>query len=116
MKNLDKKKQFLELRSKGHSYRDISKVLKVSERALYFWTKELEPEIRFLRSIERENLLASLNLSEFHKFKIIGEELKKIESALKEKDYSCQPLTHLLRWKFNILQNTLIIQIRKQIL
>ena len=104
MKNLDKKKQFIELRSKGHSFKKISELLKITERSLYLWAKELEPEIKFLKSVERENLLASLNLTEFYKYKILGEELKKIEIALKEKDYSGQPLTHLLKWKFNILQ------------
>ncbi len=104
MKNLNKKKQFIELRSKGHSYREIAKTLKISERSLYFWSKEFEPEIKFLKSVERENLLASLNLTEFHKFKILGQELKKIETALQEKDYTAQPLTHLLKWKYNIMQ------------
>jgi|GEM_PF-1814819 transposase len=104
MKNLYKKKQFIELRSKGYSYREIAKTLKISERSLYFWSKEFEPEIKFLKSVERENLLASLNLTEFHKFKILGQELKKIETALQEKDYTAQPLTHLLKWKYNIIQ------------
>ena len=104
MKNLDKKKQFIELRSKGQSFEKISKILKVSPRTLFYWNKELEPEIIFLKSVERENLLASLNLTEFHKFKILGEELNKIETALKEKDYSAQPLTHLMKWKLDILK------------
>jgi transposase len=104
MENLSKKKKFIELRSKGYSFQKISGILKCSERTLYLWAKELEPEIKFLRSVERENLLASLNLTEFHKYKILGEELNKIENALKEKDYSSQPLTHLLKWKLNILQ------------
>ena len=104
MKTIDKKQRFLELRSKDYSFQKISKMINVSPRTLFYWSKILEPEIRFLKSVERQNLIASLNLSESNKIKIIGDELNKIETALKEKEYIGVPLKYLVKWKFDILK------------
>jgi transposase len=103
IKNKEKKKKFIELRSKGHSFQKISEMLDVSERSLYYWAKEFQDEIKFLKGVERENFLASLNLTDLCKFKMIAEEVQKIESAITKKDYSLMNLGNLLKWKFNFL-------------
>lgn len=103
MKDNNKKQDFIELRAKGFTYKKISQKLKVHIRTLFFWAKEFENEINFLKSAERENYLASLNLDENYMFKLIADELKKIDSALKGRDYKTFPPKYLIKWKIELL-------------
>lgn len=101
--NMEKKEKFVEMRAKGLTYRQIADTLEVSMRTLFFWAKEFENEIKFLNSVERENYLVKLELDSSRQYKIISEELKKIEDALKLKEYQNQPIAQLFRWKFRLL-------------
>jgi len=103
MNDINKRQEFVELRAKGNTYKKISERLKVPIRTLFYWAKEYQKEIRFMKSAEREHYLASLKLDDFCQYKIISEELKKIDSALKRKEYEMYPLKDLLRWKYRLL-------------
>jgi hypothetical protein len=56
-----------------------------------------------LRIVERENYLEKIKLDEMNRHKIASADLNKIEDALKNKEYTEQPLFELLRWKYRLL-------------
>lgn len=103
MKNLTKKKQFVQLRAKGYSMRRIADELKVTIRTLYNWYNEFKPEIKLLSSIEHETLLESLNFNESGRLKTLFNDLHNIESAIKGIDLSVQPPYDLFRWKYLVI-------------
>ena len=103
MKNFIKKKQFVQMRGKGISMRKISEELKIPLRTLYDWSKEFTFEIQFLKSVEREAFIESLNFHNSGRLNILFNELKKIDSAITRKEYEMQSLNLLMKWKFSII-------------
>jgi hypothetical protein len=103
MTNFNKKKQFVQLRSKGYSMRKIADELNVTIRTLYNWYNEFKFEIKLLSAIERETMLESMNFNESGRLKNLFNDLHKVESALSKKDFSLQPPYDLMKWKYSII-------------
>lgn len=84
----EKKEQFILLRAKGFSYRDIENKLGVSRTTLGNWASELEEEIATLKAIELEALYKQYYLTKEAKIEALGEILDRLREELLSRDLS----------------------------
>ena len=89
------KQQFVDLRSRGHSYEKIAGRLHVAKGTLTTWSKELSSEIAEAKGLQREALLESLRLHKEGRLKQIAGVLRKLENELKKRDFSDLPTWRL---------------------
>ena len=88
MAHEDHKTRFIELRAKGHSYTSIAKELSVSKGTLTAWNTELEAEIARARAVELEALQEEFFLLKEGRIRLIGEQLKAIQTEIGKRDLS----------------------------
>jgi len=84
MYDLEKTKQFIELRGKGNSLDTIAKTLSVSKSTLFEWSKKFEKEIDDLKKIELEEIKESLLLTKKSRLEYLSEVLKEVKTETKE--------------------------------
>ncbi len=88
MKDLDKQKDFICLRAKGKSFREISEKIGVSQRTLINCNNELKHEIANARAVELEALQDEFYMLKERRIQLFGEKLKKISEELESRDLS----------------------------
>ena len=84
----EQKSSFIHLRAKGNSYARIAKELGVSKGTLVNWNAELEAEIAQARSIELEALQEEYYLLKEGRIRLLGEQLKAIQTEIGKRDLS----------------------------
>jgi transposase-like protein len=84
----EQKQRFVILRAKGYSYARIAKELGVSKGTLTAWNTELDAEIARLRAIELEALQEEFFLLKEGRIRLIGEQLKAIQTEIGKRDLS----------------------------
>ena len=84
----EQKSRFIHLRAKGNSYTRIAKELGVSKGTLVNWNTELEAEIAQVRRIELEALQEEFFLLKEGRIRLLGEQLKAIQTEIGKRDLS----------------------------
>ena len=84
----EQKHRFVVLRAKGHSYARIARELGLSKGTLTAWNTELETEIAKLRTVELEALQEEFFLLKEGRIRLIGEQLKAIQTEIGKRDLS----------------------------
>jgi transposase-like protein len=84
----EQKHRFVMLRAKGYSYARIAKELGVSKGTLTAWNTELEAEIAETRAMELEALQEEFFLLKEGRIRLIGEQLKAIQTEIGKRDLS----------------------------
>ncbi len=96
----DKKHRFIQLRANGLSFNKISEEIQVSKPTLIEWSKVFQFEIANLRAIEMEALQQECYVAKRARIKLLGKQLKLIETELNSrKDISKLPTKDLVRLK-----------------
>jgi len=84
----EQKHRFVMLRAKGYSYARIARELGVSKGTLTAWNVELEAEIAKTRAMELEALQEEFFLLKEGRIRLIGEQLKAIQTEIGKRDLS----------------------------
>ncbi len=84
----EQKHQFVTMRAKGYSYARIARELGVSKGTLTAWNTELEGEVAMLRAVELEALQEEFFLLKEGRIRLIGEQLKAIQTEIGKRDLS----------------------------
>lgn len=84
----EQKHQFVVLRAKGYSYARIARELSVSKGTLTAWNSELEMEIARTRAMELEALQEEFFLLKEGRIRLLGEQLKAIQTEIGSRDLS----------------------------
>ena len=84
----EQKHRFVVLRAKGYSYARIARELGVSKGTLTAWNTELETETARARSMELEALQEEFFLLKEGRIRLIGEQLKAIQTEIGKRDPS----------------------------
>jgi len=104
MKDLDKKKKFVELRAKGRSFAKIAEEIDVSKPTLIEWSKDLAQEISNLRGIEMELLREQYMIGREARLKIFREQLDAVQKELAERKYDDISTVKLLELQSQLLE------------
>ncbi len=84
----EQKHRFVVMRAKGYSYARIARELGVSKGTLTAWNAELEAQIVSARAAELEALQEEFFLLKEGRIRLIGEQLKAIQSEVGRRDLS----------------------------
>jgi hypothetical protein len=84
----EQKHRFVVLRAKGYSYARIGRKLRVSKGTLTAWSTELEAEIARVRAVELEALQEEFFLLKEGRIRLIGEQLRAIQTEIGRRDLS----------------------------
>jgi hypothetical protein len=84
----EQKRRFALMRAKGYSHARIGRKLRVSKGTLPAWNTELEEEIARVRAIELEALQEEFFLLKEGRIRLIGEQLKAIQTEISKRDLS----------------------------
>lgn len=84
----EQKHRFILMRAKGYSYARIARELRVSKGTLTAWNAELEEEIVKARAVELEALQEEFFLLKEGRIRLIGEQLKAIQTEIGKRDLS----------------------------
>lgn len=84
----EQKSKFILLRAKGNSYARIAEEIGVSKGTLVNWNAELEAEIAQARSVELEALQEEFFLLKEGRIRLLGEQLKAIQTEIGKRDLS----------------------------
>jgi transposase len=84
----EQKSKFILLRAKGNSYARIAKEIGVSKGTLVNWNTELETEIAQAQSVELEALQEEFFLLKEGRIRLLGEQLKIIQTEIGKRDLS----------------------------
>jgi hypothetical protein len=82
----EQKHRFVVMRAKGYSYARIGRELGVSKGTLTAWNTELEEEIARVRAMELEALQEEFFLLKEGRIRLIGEQLKAIQTEIGRRD------------------------------
>ena len=84
----EQKSKFIHLRAKGNSYARIAKQIGVSKGTLVNWNIELDAEVAQARSVELEALQEEFFLLKEGRIRLLGEQLKTIQTEIGKRDLS----------------------------
>ena len=84
----EQKSKFIHLRAKGNSYARIAEQIGVSKGTLVNWNNELDSEISQARSVELEALQEEFFLLKEGRIRLLGEQLKAIQTEIGKRDLS----------------------------
>jgi transposase-like protein len=84
----EQKQRFVLMRAKGYSYARIARELGVSKGTLTAWNTELDAEIAKMRAMELEALQEEFFLLKEGRIRLIGEQLKAIQTEIGKRDLS----------------------------
>jgi len=96
MKDNETRQEFIRLRAKGKSFRDISDALDVGTSTLVRWSKEYEKEIRELKEMELDALRTEYGATFEAHLRRLGGTLKRISEEIDGRDFSEVPTEKLL--------------------
>jgi hypothetical protein len=82
----EQKHRFVVMRAKGYSYARIGRELGVSKGTLTAWNAELQEEITRVRAMELEALQEEFFLLKEGRIRLIGEQLKAIQTEIGRRD------------------------------
>ena len=102
MKDVDKQKEFIELRAKNWSFQRISDKIGVSKPTLIKWDKEFNYEIETLNSIELEGLYQEYQTTQRQRVEYLGEMHQKAITELQSRDLSDVKTDKLLEMTIKI--------------
>lgn len=105
MKNIDIKKEFIQLRAKGISFNQIAKKLRVSKTTLIEWSKELERDIANFKAMELEELQQMYYVQKQKRIELFGGQLERIETELSKRDLTEVQTEKLLEYKLKYLDS-----------
>ena len=105
MKNELKKVKFVQLRSSGKTYNEISDELKISKPTLIKWSKELEGDLHNEMEIQKETLLQNYNLNQERIFKLKSKIIDKLENEILNSNLSDVPKNKLLDTLIKLLDD-----------
>jgi hypothetical protein len=88
MAHEEQKTRFIELRAQGRSYAVVAKELGVSKGTLTAWSTELEAEIARARAVELEALQEEFFLLKEGRIRLVGEQVKAIQTEIGKRDLS----------------------------
>ncbi|MCF6409007.1 helix-turn-helix domain-containing protein [Pseudalkalibacillus salsuginis] len=95
MKDNKTKQKFIELRAAGISFDKIAKQLNVAKSTLIDWSKEFEYEVANLKTMEMEALQEQYFIAKKNRIETIGEQTKKLQEELSQRDFSNVPTEKL---------------------
>ena len=84
----EQKHQFVVMRAKGYSYARIARELGVSKGTLTAWNAELGAQITRTRAVELEALQEEFFLLKEGRIRLVGEQLRAIQSEIGKRDLS----------------------------
>lgn len=100
---IEQKNQFIELRAKGYSYRKIAKELNVSTGTLTLWDRELQKEIKDLKTLQLEELYDKYYMLKEARIDQLGKTLNKINRELDTRDFENISTDKLLDYKIKYI-------------
>ncbi|OIJ16505.1 hypothetical protein BKP45_21090 [Anaerobacillus alkalidiazotrophicus] len=103
MKDIETKKEFVQLRAKGMSFNKIASILKVSKTTLVGWSKEFEREIANLKVMELDELQQMYYVQKQKRIELFGNQLERIITELETRDLSDVQTEKLLELKLKYL-------------
>lgn len=101
MKTAEKKEQFILLRAEGLSFQKIITRLKISKATCSKWEQDFSERIRRAKEERLEDLYTLYRMGREAHIKKLGEILKRIDSAIAEKDLAEIPAEKLLKLKLD---------------
>ncbi len=104
MKNELKKVKFVQLRSSGKTYNEISDELKISKPTLIKWSKDLESDLHNEMETQKETLLQNHNLNQERIFQLKSKIIDKLEDEILNGDLSDVPKNKLLDTLIKLLE------------
>ena len=90
------KEDFIRLRAKGLSYAKIAEQIGVAKSTLANWNADLEVEIASAKAMEMEVLQEEFFLLKEKRIRLLGEQLRRLQDELSERDLSEVPTEKLL--------------------
>ncbi len=105
MENELKKVKFVQLRTDGFTYTEISNELKVSKPTLIKWSKELKDELHNEFVIKADDLKKKYNLTQERQFSLKSKILDKIEAALEKSELKELPDVKLIDLCLSVSEN-----------
>lgn len=103
LKDIETKKEFVQLRAKGMSFNKIASILKVSKTTLVGWSKEFEREIANLKVMELDELQQMYYVQKQKRIELFGNQLERIITELETRDLSDVQTEKLLELKLKYL-------------
>ena len=105
MKNELKKVKFVQLRTEGFTYSEISEELGISKPTLISWSRELKSELRNAFSLRKLELQKIYNLTQERQIQLQSNILNKIESAIDASDLKAIPPGKLIELGITAIKN-----------
>ncbi len=93
---LELKEDFIRFRAKGLSYAKIAEKIGVAKSTLANWNADLEAEIASAKAMELEVLQEEFFLLKEKRIRLLGEQLRRLQDELSERDLSEVPTEKLL--------------------
>lgn len=88
MHDIEKRKQFIQLRAANLSFRTIAKKIGVARSTLCNWESTLETEIKLCKKDEIDGLCESYHITVTSRIKRLGELANKLEDEIRNRDLS----------------------------
>ena len=95
--------QFIELRSQGASYSQISKLLGVTKSTMIEWAREHNETINNLRAMDFADISEKHYLVKKKRVELLGETLTRIKDELGKRDLAEIPTEKLLKHQIDCL-------------
>ena len=95
MKDLATKEKFIELRAKGWSFDKIAAEINFSKPTLIKWSGQLREELNNMKYLNYQSLLEKNAVSNQKRVEFLINELKRVNEAIKKKDYESLSLKDL---------------------
>lgn len=95
--------QFIELRSQGASYSQISKLLGVTKSTMIQWAREHNETINNLRAMDFADISEKHYLVKKKRVELLGETLTRIKDELGKRDLAEIPTEKLLKCQMDCL-------------
>jgi ABC-type antimicrobial peptide transport system permease subunit len=99
-----KEKEFLILRTEGLSFDKIASKLKVSKPTLVRWSKIYQDEIQDLKAMDLLVLKEKYQYTQKKTYETLLKQIKKVEDAITNTDFSKLNIKDLMLTKANILE------------
>jgi transposase len=99
----DLRGKFIELRAQGFSLRNIAGQLGIDRNTAFDWSRKYKTEIQNLRAFELEAIQEQFLPSYAEEMALLGEELKRINTELRTRDYDYESTAFLANRQSTIL-------------
>jgi orotate phosphoribosyltransferase-like protein len=89
-------RRFIELRAQGWTYERLTTELNVTKPTLIAWSRKNQFEIQNVKVIEMESLASKWLASTSERVGVLGEQLRRVESALATRDLTALTTPQLM--------------------